>query len=704
MSKPSEKRGKLTRPWVFFALPMAVLAAGLAWYSREDWNHTESRLREMLEESADTLARALGQYAQYGLQTYDALRDESVRRLIADARLVAKMDLETRVDSRRLSALADAMEVLQIDLFDGAGHLELSSRGFSGENGGEERGGIVTQEDLDPVMEGAVTSLVVGDDDTVPGRGKRLAAVYARKGGGAVVVTGSGEILNRSLRQSGLGAIMGRLCQGRIAYLILQDRESPISVTPGVGAVAPLDRDPEVKAVLDGGEQRSRFTTTNGTEVLEGIIPLELSDGYPAVFRVGMKLDFYRSTLADLAGRNLLVGIVFLAGTGTLLGVVFLVQHVRFLRSKHMQALALSDRSMAVMDDPLLLVEPGGRVIRANAKAESSFGLKEGDALTPDMRSLLPCVSGAAGRDEEARGGRRTRPGEPPQGMQDDVFSHGQRTFLIHRQPFSQNPGAGEQRACLIVLRDVTEIRALEERLERETRLAGLGRVVSAAAHEIRNPLNAISLSIQTMARKLPPALEGEEFGAGRMLCVIREEIRRLDRIVEDLLVYGRPMHLNRLNLSPAAALERAREILSSETSHAQVSISTESDGGAEGVEVSGDLDKLNQVLLNVFRNSLEASGVGGRITSRLSRSGGAVRLEITDSGPGFSPEALVHASEPFFTTKRKGLGLGLGLSLSAEIVRAHGWEILFSNAPEGGARVTIDMGPAASTHRGEAG
>jgi signal transduction histidine kinase len=209
----------------------------------------------------------------------------------------------------------------------------------------------------------------------------------------------------------------------------------------------------------------------------------------------------------------------------------------------------------------------------------------------------------------------------------------------------------------------------LETELRREDRLRALGRLASGLAHEIRNPLNSIRLTIQLLEQRLRTgAIRGED------LQLVKDEIDRMNTLLTDLLDLQRVRvpRPDRQELEPVvqrcldlierqAAMQRSRvELLAFE----------------RGLSAFFDAQSLTQALVNLLLNALEASGEGGLVEVRIVREDGAVHLEVQDDGPGLTAEQQEHLFEAFYTTKTDGTGLGL--AVSRELMRGQGGDLLF--------------------------
>jgi signal transduction histidine kinase len=218
------------------------------------------------------------------------------------------------------------------------------------------------------------------------------------------------------------------------------------------------------------------------------------------------------------------------------------------------------------------------------------------------------------------------------------------------------------------------KIEEMRDRLHQSDRLSALGRLAGVVAHEVRNPLNAISMAVQRLRREFVPRDEQRRDEFVRMTDLVRDEIRRIDRIVEDFLGLSRSRPLKSEPVSVHALIARMGALIEGEAASRSIEIRTSTGGPQATVRV--DLDRIMQALLNIVRNAMEATpAAGGVISLGLRREGPEMAcIEISDTGGGIAAEDLDRIFEAGYTTKEKGLGLGL--SIAYEIIRLHGGEV----------------------------
>ena len=231
----------------------------------------------------------------------------------------------------------------------------------------------------------------------------------------------------------------------------------------------------------------------------------------------------------------------------------------------------------------------------------------------------------------------------------------------------------------IIKLRDVTEKRAREADAVENGRADAVGEMAASMAHEIGNPLNALSLNLQLLKRKYPDEVD---------LAVAQKELTRLNGIIREFLGAFRPAKAQLAPGSAADPLKDALAALKNVFEDRRIRVALDLPGTLPAVAV--DRGQMEQVFFNLMKNALEAMKDGGELAIEIVHDDTSVSVSFRDSGSGMSDEALARLFEPFRTTKRKGTGLGL--MISRRIVAAHGGEIAVSSKEGTGTTFTVRL------------
>ena len=246
----------------------------------------------------------------------------------------------------------------------------------------------------------------------------------------------------------------------------------------------------------------------------------------------------------------------------------------------------------------------------------------------------------------------------------------------------------GNMMGRIVSFQDLTELRRMEAVVTRSERLAAVGRLAAGIAHEIRNPLAAISGSIELLA-------QGQSADTGRenkeLMGIVLTEVSRLNTLITDLLDFARPRSPETQPLDLSASLGEMLRVFEHDKhlDGARVELVA-----GEPVWISADAGQLRQVMWNLLRNAAQASPPGAAITVEVDvdPSGGdkRARVKVRDRGPGIPPEHRAHIFEPFFSTKKGGTGLGL--ATVHRIVEEHHGQIEIEQPQDGGTAFTVRL------------
>jgi PAS domain S-box-containing protein len=269
------------------------------------------------------------------------------------------------------------------------------------------------------------------------------------------------------------------------------------------------------------------------------------------------------------------------------------------------------------------------------------------------------------------------------------VFQDGKERILdVHFSKIGQN----RRDAVLIIVHDITERKLMEEHLRRSDRLISLGVLAAGIAHEIRNPLTGISLLLDDLHDHLP-GMPAERELLQRSL----QEIDRLENLINGLLDFAVPSSGMKFELRPlGGVLENTLFLVKKLCKNNKISLSVDTRESLPPLRF--DSEKIQQALLNLLMNSVQAMDEGGELRIQAKSishpehldANSAVRITVEDTGRGIAAEDIPYVFDPFFTRNKSGCGLGLAIAHS--IVREHGGRISLSSKPGAGTTVWVDL------------
>ncbi|MDA8105645.1 MAG: PAS domain-containing protein [Nitrospiraceae bacterium] len=326
------------------------------------------------------------------------------------------------------------------------------------------------------------------------------------------------------------------------------------------------------------------------------------------------------------------------------------------------------------LSDGLFVTDRKGSIISFNDAACKITGIREADVIGTKWESFFRILS--AMRMKEAFG--RTEL---------NALTPDKRQIVLHVTSAVVKDGEGEEIGKVFTLRDITEEKKRQEIYHRTEKLVALGQLSAGIAHELNTPLG----SILGYARLL---LKEKELDPQRKerLEIIAEQAKRSSSIINGLLSFSRHSNPSLMNMQETdmnEVIAGVLKILRTETEKRGITVSAEL---RPLPLISADKRQMEQVVLNIVLNSVQAVERNGNIWIKTSRTDGPVRIEIRDDGPGIPEDIKSKIFDPFFTTKAVGEGTGLGLSICAGIVNEHGGSVSVEGAEGTGAAFVISL------------
>ena len=384
----------------------------------------------------------------------------------------------------------------------------------------------------------------------------------------------------------------------------------------------------------------------------------------PLIYVVVLDFQHFSSSLQrQLLQLVLLAVVILLVGIGGTLSYLTL-QGLRGSQQRLGAMTAFTDRLVSALPLGVIATNGSGLIRLCNAtasvilqtQAEGLLGKLPSACLPPSLAVFFTRVGNDQGLN----------PSEV-------VFDRDpQRILILQVSTMTITDERQGLEGKVLLLRDLTEIRTLEKELRRSERLAALGKMAAGVAHELRNPLS----SIKGLAMVLREGKSQEAVNESGDLLV--KEVERLNRSIGELLDYARPANLQRSQVSLADLVGKSVSLIQADAGSLNIAIEVDIPQQLPMLLVDGD--KINQVLLNLLINAVQAMPGGGMLKISATCDGQIVTLKLRDSGEGISEEHLPRIFDPYFTTKSDGTGLGL--AISTKIVEEHGGTIQVTSRP----------------------
>ncbi len=341
------------------------------------------------------------------------------------------------------------------------------------------------------------------------------------------------------------------------------------------------------------------------------------------------------------------------------------------------------DQMMANLQDGVMLFTSDYRAVLVSASAERFVGKPRGDMLGCRPDEIFSSKTQLGRSILEAFQSRTPV-------IQEEIEGEHGRQVQISMDFIEER---GERIGALLTLRDAESVHRIEDEIELSRRLAAIGRLTSGVAHEVKNPINAIVVHLEVMRQKLKEI----DPDTKRHIDVISSEIQRLDRVVQTLVDFTRPVEL-RLNEIDLRKLVDEVIMLANPAAE-QHRVKIERQSGTELLIARVDADLVKQAVLNIVINGVQAMPDGGELRLSLKREPDTVVLTIRDQGPGIPTDIRDKVFNLYFTTKKGGSGIGLAMAY--RVVQLHHGSLEFTSVAGHGTTFYLRF-PLAEPTKGE--
>jgi two-component system sensor histidine kinase HydH len=398
----------------------------------------------------------------------------------------------------------------------------------------------------------------------------------------------------------------------------------------------------------------------------------------PRAIFVGLDMTSIDEARRSDVWHAILMGMILLLAGFAGITLLLLAQSYRAARTSLSRIKAFSDHVVENMPIGLVATDNRQHVVVFNQVAESVLQLPAFSVIGNPAGQVLPA---ALWSQVEAG----SAPNAAILEKEVDCALAGGRVIPLEIGAGRLTDESGRYLGSVMLFKDLSEVRTLRNEIARNQRLVTVGRLAAGVAHEIRNPLS----SIKGFATYFRERYRDNDQDA-QTASILIQEVDRLNRVVGQLQEFSRPVSILPRPVRLDRLIADIVKLVESQARAKGVTVAIEHRPGMP--EVLLDADRLNQVLLNLFLNGIEAMDRGGVLTVRVDEAADSRRLEIrvSDTGCGIRPEDLAHIFEPYFTTKPSGTGLGL--AIANNILEAMGAEIAVQSVPGAGTTFTLKV------------
>jgi len=373
----------------------------------------------------------------------------------------------------------------------------------------------------------------------------------------------------------------------------------------------------------------------------------------------------------DTRNTIIIALILLLIGSSAIISL-FLAQAYHLARTSLSRITIFSEALVKNMPIGLIALDDQGKIITCNEKAQAVLEVACSDALGKQAMVLLPAPLKKILTELPASGGFLER---DIQLISVDGKEH------IWEAVAAGLMDEGIPAGRILLIRDVTAIRQMENEVTRSRHLNSIGSLAAGVAHEIRNPLSSIKGFAVYFKERLSGNKEDEQTAD-----IMIAETERLNRVISQLIEFARPLELKKEKVKFVELVQHTIKLIAADAQKNKISV--EIDTAADLPEMEVDPDKIKQVLLNIFLNSVAALKDGGKLIIELTPRADNLAVIISDNGVGIEKLNLLRIYDPYFTSKP--VGTGLGLAVVQKIMEAHGGKINVESTAGQGTKVYL--------------
>lgn len=646
-----------------------MLAIAIGLYSYYELTKSRNDLQKLAKTESENIIKALKISIENNLRANAVIYDEIINYLIATASLAEHQHEHKLFDNATISKFSK-LHNLDLIIIE---HKNNITSNIINLNGKSTNSIIPNSEEIELIKNKKMFWQEIGLTSIQDNEYYLIGGFF--NSNETMIIVGINELRLLDLRKDiGIGKLINNISLNEeISYIALQDSLGLIAASRNIKPLSTIHSDSFLVANFHIQRPKVRFANYHGIKIMESVIAIK-GEEHDMVLRLGISLQKIRAVNQRNTLRTIFLSVVLLVIAIGSVAFVYQTSLHRKLREDHLNILEYNKLLLSNINDAVVGIDNKKNIIFYNHRAEDLFGsINTGSSyfnLFPnDEIKLSYTLDKSLPLDYLEIHHQHYKGDQVIMSLTCSIIKD------TNSKPF----------IALAVLRDITEIKKQEEIENRNEKLFATAKLAAGVAHEIRNPLNSIGIITQRLELEFEPGSDKVEYYS--LIKTVRHEISRLNKIVTQFLDFSRikPTLLKYQSLNEIIA--KVVRLSEPVTHQNKVVINFVNE---KEYYLELDSDKIEQLLINLINNSIEASDTGGRIDIELSESVNSITIAIKDTGKGMPEEVKKRAFDIYFTTKEKGTGLGLGIS--NKIVQEHNGKIWFESMLESGTTFYIEL------------
>ena len=667
MSQSSSKSFRIPLKTLFFIF--LVVALLIVLYSIIEQNQSKKEMLILMNKQAHSLLETTLTASEASLISYEEIDNEVKNRLLNNANFIKILLEQNLISDNLLESIAEVNNIFRINIFSKKGE-KLFTNYHPIHTGLEERFSPI--DFLLPIFEGTADTLYLGIKKARFEDGYRFAVAVSTKNREAIVLNLDAKELLEFRKKIGFGALLKSVTNNNaITYAILQDSTGIIAASGNFFNISQISDDKFLSDIYSSLNFNTRLITNDSTSILEAVHPFNYKDEVIGILRLGLPAEALAQLTNRSENRMWLTGLVLFLLGSILLAYVFTKQNFEHLKKDYKIIEDYSQKIISNVSDCIVVYDKNKIIKTFNSASEILFKKSNDEVIGKSLENLFSNTNITLIIESDSN----VNPISIKVNNENKYLLFSKSQFIVEE----------EEKNTILVLSDISKIKSFEEQLQRKERLVAMGELASGVAHEIRNPLNTISIITQQLAKDFVPNNNSEEYF--ELANLVDKEVKRINNTIKDFLRFAKPeeIKLAQFNLSELIVqIEQQYKPMFQEKN-----ILFNKVINWEGI-VNWDRNKIQQVIMNLLQNSYDSISSDGLVSIIVEYIDDLARISIEDNGCGIPKEMGNKIFNLYYTTRSNGTGIGL--SIVQRIIYEHNGIIKYESEVGKGTKFLISL------------
>jgi two-component system, NtrC family, sensor histidine kinase HydH len=536
----------------------------------------------------------------------------------------------------------------------------------------------VYKDEIDSLIAGIYDYFIPGTINDQNGE-EHLSVIQKRypSNSGYIVVSISSEKLLEFRKKIGIGNLLQKIADtDEIVYVAIQDEKGIITANSVIHDLSSFSDDSFIASALTDNKFISRKIDFNKEKIFEAVKPFKVNNELMGVIRIGLSLKPVDILIKRTIIRSAAISFLLLLTGVVLLIVITDKQNISLLQDEYRKIQTYTGNILDNMSDGVIACDMKGKINLMNPAAEKILGFSKGEAVGLYCSEII--------KDSECIIDKAIKSNMPVSQSENLIQTISDKRIILGGNADIVRNDDGSINTIVAVIKDITEQRNIEETQKRNEKLSAMGELAASVAHEIKNPLNSIGITVQRFEKEFLPNNNGEEFPS--MIKIMKSEIERVCSIIDQFLVFAKPRKPELKKIESSELLKEVYGLFYSRALKENINFLI----NTKEARINADSSLLKQALINIVQNAFESVVSGGAIKMESQIYNSALVINITDNGSGISDKNIGKIFNLYYTTKQTGSGLGL--SIVNQIIAEHRGNISVDSKPGEGTNIIIKL------------